>query len=58
MKLSPIADQIAKDLKAGWNRHCDWQMLRDRVDMKTGGECPPMRLDKLTDMVKRRLPYR
>jgi hypothetical protein len=56
MKLSPLADDIARRLKAGWNRHCDWEALRAAVDQLSGGEHPAMRLDRLTDMVRRRLP--
>lgn len=58
MKLSPLADEIACRLKSSWNRHCDWDELRDQVDLSTCGEHPAMRLDKLTDMVKRRLPLK
>jgi hypothetical protein len=58
MKLSPTADELAARLKANWNRNCDWEMLRDAVDISTGGDHPTMRLDRLTDTVKRRLPAR
>ena len=56
MKLAPIADTIARRVQRDWNRHCDWDQLREVVDANTGGEYPPMRFDRLTDMVKRRLP--
>jgi hypothetical protein len=58
MKLSPIADDLAKRLHTGWNRHCIWAYLRDEVDLMTHGEHTTWVLDKLTDMVKTRLPNR
>ena len=58
MKLSPEADRLAKFLKARWNRQCDWDELRLTVDGLTGSDYSTSVLDRLTDMVKRRLPTR
>lgn len=58
MKLSPIADVLAGLLKRHFNKFCDWDALRFEVDCLTGGQHPTCQLDKLTDMVRRRLPVR
>lgn len=56
MKLSPIADQLADQLKRKWSQSSDWNALRDQIDLKTGWEHPTKRLDTLANMVMRRLP--
>ena len=58
MKLSPHADNYARMLRPYYNRNCDWQLLRDEIDALTGSELSTYWLDRLTDMVKRRLPNR
>jgi hypothetical protein len=56
MKMAPLAEKLAKQIKAQWNKHCDWDMLREEVDKLTGSDLSAVNLDRLTDMVKRRLP--
>ena len=56
MKLSPIARDLTRRL-SGWDRKCDWYDLRNEIDVLTGSAYPTMVLDRLTDMVQRRLPF-
>lgn len=58
MKLSPLAERLACRLKTHFNRNCDWDGLRLEVDTLTGSGFAARDLDRLTDMVKRRLPLR
>ena len=58
MKLSPVADSLARSLKTQWNTHCYWDELRLVVDSLTASDYSTSVLDRLTDMVKRRLPQR
>lgn len=54
-----LADQIAKRLvgrpDARTGRSFDWQDVRDECDFATMGDFPPGELDRLTDMVCRRV---
>lgn len=58
MKLSPHADYYARILRPYYNRNGDWDLLRDEIDALTGSELTAYWLDRLTDMVRRRLPLR
>ncbi len=58
MKLAPTADKIAaKIIPAVLERRLSptWEALRDNCDIATGSDLPPSLLDRLTDMVERRV---
>ena len=51
-KLAKRADEIAAKIRMPAE---NWEVLRDYVDLKTGGELDCIQLDLLTDMVEQRI---
>jgi len=51
-KLAKRADEIAAKFREPAE---NWEVLRDYVDLKTGGELDCIQLDLLTDMVAQRI---
>lgn len=56
MKLAPLADRIARLLHRVCTNESDWYEIRNEVDILTGSDFATGQLDRLTDMVRRRLP--
>jgi len=57
-----LANSIASSLRnhprlteMGWNQFCDTYDVRDLLDFYTNGDMTTYQLDRLTDMVRRRL---
>lgn len=56
MIMSPLADRIARLLHKVCTNESDWDEIRNEVDILTGSDFATSDLDRLTDMVRRRLP--